>query len=302
MNERDLDYFAVVAEHGHLGRAAEALGLSQPALSMSLRRLEKSMQAKLVKGTPKGVELTAVGRALQSHLQPLRLMRQDIAREIADLGQGRSGDLRVSTQVGVLEELVAVASAALLNEAPKVALKVTVTSLESMVLALRNGELDFIVSTSPFALADDLVHEPLYEDEFVVIASTTHRLAGRRRVTLAEVAKERWVRPGASGPAWDEFTRAFEREGLPLPQFTMISNSSVVRRRVIAYAGFLGQGTRRAIRQIGRSLPLTVLPIKELSIPRHVMVTYRKDAYLSPAARRFIEILKKTASKIAAEN
>ena len=299
MNERDLDYFAVVAQHGHLGRASEALGLSQPALSMSLRRLEKSMQAKLVKGTPKGIELTAVGRTLRSHLQRLRLVRQDVAREIADLGQGRSGDVSISTQVGITEELVAVASAALLKEASKITLKVTVTSLESMVFALRNGELDFIVSTSPSALADDLVHEPLYEDEFVVIVSTTHRLARRRRVTLAEVAKERWVRPGASGPAWDDFTRAFEKEGLLLPQFTMISNSSVVRRRVIAYAGFLGQSTRRAVRQIGRSLPLTLLPVRELTIPRSVMVTYRKDSYLSPAARRFIEILKTTAKEIA---
>lgn len=299
MNERDLDYFAVVAEHGHLGRASEALGLSQPALSMSLRRLEKSLQAKLVKGTPKGIELTSVGRALQSHLQRLRLVRQDVAREIADLSQGRAGELRISTQVGVLEELVAVASAALLNEAPRISLRVTVTSLESMVPALRNGELDFIVSTSPSVPADDLVHEHLYEDEFVVIASTAHHLAGRRRISLAEVAQERWVRPGASGPSWDAFTRAFEKAGLPLPQFTMISNSSVVRRRVIAYAGFLGQGVRQAVRQMSRSLPLTVLPVKELTIARIVMVTYRKGGYLSPAARRFIEILKATAKEIA---
>jgi DNA-binding transcriptional LysR family regulator len=70
---------------------------------------------------------------------------------------------------------------------------------------------------------------------------------------------------------------------------------------VIAYAGFLGQGVRGALRQSSH-LPLTVLPVKALSIPRHVMVTYRKDAYLSPAARRFIEILNTTARKIAAEN
>ena len=48
---RDVEYFAVVAEHGHVGRAAEALGLSQPALSRSLRRLESSEQAKLVTRT-----------------------------------------------------------------------------------------------------------------------------------------------------------------------------------------------------------------------------------------------------------
>jgi LysR family hydrogen peroxide-inducible transcriptional activator len=48
MNLRDIEYFAAIAEHRHLGRAAEALGLGQPALSISLRRLEKAADAKLV--------------------------------------------------------------------------------------------------------------------------------------------------------------------------------------------------------------------------------------------------------------
>src|SRR5687767_28790 len=95
MDLRDIEYFAVLAEHGQLVRAAEALGLSQPALSLSLRRLEKSAQAKLVKRTPKGVELTAVGTALLSHVRRLRLARDDLAREVADLAQGRAGNLRI---------------------------------------------------------------------------------------------------------------------------------------------------------------------------------------------------------------
>jgi len=53
MELREIEYFAVIAEHGHLGRAAEVLGLSQPALSKSLRRLEQALQAKLVKRTSK---------------------------------------------------------------------------------------------------------------------------------------------------------------------------------------------------------------------------------------------------------
>ena len=64
MELRDIEYFTVVAQHGHLGRAAAALGLSQPALSKSLRRLESALQAKLVKRTTKGVELTLEGSTL----------------------------------------------------------------------------------------------------------------------------------------------------------------------------------------------------------------------------------------------
>ena len=58
MELRDIEYFAVIAEHGHLGRASEALGLSQPALSKSLRRLEEAVEARLFNRTPKGMELT----------------------------------------------------------------------------------------------------------------------------------------------------------------------------------------------------------------------------------------------------
>ena len=61
---RDIEYFPVVAKHGHLGRAADALGLTQSALSKSLRRLEQAMQAKLVRRTSKGMALTTVGVAL----------------------------------------------------------------------------------------------------------------------------------------------------------------------------------------------------------------------------------------------
>ena len=85
MELRDIEYFGVIAEHKHLGRAAEALGLSVPAVSKSLRRLEAATEAKLVRRTPKGVELTAEGAALLSHVRDLRVSVRDITRELADL-------------------------------------------------------------------------------------------------------------------------------------------------------------------------------------------------------------------------
>src|SRR6185436_7335895 len=100
MNLRDLQYFAVVAKHRHLGRAAASLGLSQPALSMSLRRLERFMQTKLVKRTPKGVDLTAPGEVVYAHASRLRLSIEDISREVADLSEGRAGYLSIGTGGG----------------------------------------------------------------------------------------------------------------------------------------------------------------------------------------------------------
>jgi DNA-binding transcriptional LysR family regulator len=95
MELRDLQYFAVVAEHGNVRRASEILELSPPALSKSLRRLEQSMKAKLVTRSAKGVELTPVGTALLAQISRIRQTLDDVAREAEDLSEGRAGHLRI---------------------------------------------------------------------------------------------------------------------------------------------------------------------------------------------------------------
>src|SRR5256885_4712174 len=141
MELRDVEYFAVIAEHSHLGRAADALGISQPALSKSLGRLETAVGVKLVKRTPRGVELTAEGAALQRRVSDLRLSLQSVTREIRDVSEGRVGQLRIGVGAQISERFLSAAFAELLDEAPRTTLKVTVSDNDVMVPALKNGEL-----------------------------------------------------------------------------------------------------------------------------------------------------------------
>src|SRR5712675_1980987 len=80
MELRDIECFEEIAEQRHLGRAAERLGLSQPALSKSLRRLEEAMQVKLFDRNAKGLELTAEGSLLLARARDLQLSRQTVDR------------------------------------------------------------------------------------------------------------------------------------------------------------------------------------------------------------------------------
>lgn len=301
MEVRDIEYFAVVAEHGHVGRAAEALGLSQPAISMSLRRLEKSLQAKLVKRTPRGIELTAVGSALLAQVRRLRLTLNDITREATDLSQGRAGHLRIGAASGAAEELLPAALSALLEDAPKVKFTVTVAPTVEMLQVVRKGELDLIVSGIPNSRDVDLVHEHLLYDEFVVFASVHHRLAKRKMITMEDVAQERWALPVTNVWLWQGVQRAFEESGLPPPMVTMEATSASLRLRTVASSALLGLTSRQVVQQAQHRFRVTELRIKELTWSRSVGVSYRTDAYLSPAARRFIEILKATTKKIAKE-
>lgn len=301
MELRDIEYFAVVAEHGHLGRAAEALGLSTPALSKSLRRLEREMQAKLVARTPKGVELTAEGSALLAHVRPLRLSLRDIAREIADLSEGRSGHLRVGSIPGPADYLLPTAFGALLRDAPGVTVSVTVPGEPVLVPALRNGQLDLIVMNLVTPPYEDIIQEHLYDDEFVVYASADHRLARLERVAIADLAQERWAMPTVDGFSHKRINRVFEDNGLPPPRVTLVGGPVHMRLQAIGSSHLLGLAPRRMVRQAASRLRLTEIPVKGMASIRPIGVGYRKDAYLPPVARRFVEILKTTAKKIAGD-
>ena len=297
MEFRDIDYFAVVARHGHLGRAAEALGLSQPALSMSLRRLEKSAQAKLVRRTPKGVELTAVGAALVSHVDRLRLAREDLAREVADLAQGRSGHLRVGASPSNADVYLPEACSTLLMEAPKVSLNVAVLDNDALLPALRRGDLDIAVTHQPQLSQPGLILEPIRHDAFVVFCAAEHRLARRKSVRLEDLAQERWSAAtsavGAFGPL-RLLQQAFEERGLPAPRIALMSDLVMFRRRVVAASDLVGVAAKANVAAAASRLGLKILSVQGLQWVRPVAVAYRKDTYLPPAARRFIEILKTT--------
>lgn len=298
---RDIEYFVAIAQHGNVGRAAAALGLSQPALSKSLRRLEASMQTKLVKKIPKGIELTAVGTAFFAHVRRIRLSLDDVAHEVADLTQGRAGHLRIGCGPDMVDLLVQRACHGLLRTASKVTLSVMIGINDVLFPALRRGEYDLVVSGLPPGPYEDLIHESLLDDEFVVFASADHRLARQKRVTMAELAEQRWVLSTPNALARPRLVRAFEDHGLGPPKITLETNSHSLMLQMIASSDLLGFLPRRVVRTGGSSLRVARLRVKGVAWPRQVGVTYRKDAYLSPAARRLIEILKSTAREISEE-
>src|SRR4051812_32757705 len=118
MDMRDIEYFSAIAAHRHIGRAAEALGLTQPALSKSVRRLEAATRSQLLERTRKGVEVTPAGSVLLARTTSLRLALNDVTREIADLSAGRTGHIRIGFGADTAEDLLPAVCAALINETP----------------------------------------------------------------------------------------------------------------------------------------------------------------------------------------
>lgn len=97
------------------------------------------------------------------------------------------------------------------------------------------------------------------------------------------------------------FKQVFLDAGLPPPGIAMESNSLPLRHELLASSDLLGFASKRVVRQAAPRSRFVELRVRDLTYTRRVGLMYRKNAYLSPAAQRFIEILKATAKEIAKE-
>lgn len=292
---RDIEYFTEVAERGNVGRAAEALGLSQPALSKSLRLLETSLQSKLVKRVSRGVELTAAGRELFAHAHRLRLSLDDITRSVMDISQGRSGHLRIGSGTGFALYVIAAACADVVTNAPGATFKVSPMARNAAEAALLNGEIDLSVMTLLASAHKDLVTEHLYDEVFAICASANHPLARKKRLALTDLVNEKWIVSTEWASAPRQLKQAFADAGLPAPRITAQSESQTLRNTLLASTRLLSIANTRIVRHAAQQSALVILPVSGFKYSRSFGIYRRKDAYLPPIAQRFIVMLKNAA-------
>ena len=251
MELRDLQYFSVVAEHGNVRRAAEALELSPPALSKSLRRLEKAVGARLVKRVPKGIELTAVGAAMVDEAQRIRLTLHDVTRKAADLSKGQAGHLRIAAGPQAVEQLPR-AYSTLIEDAPKLTLDIIVTDNDESTPLLLQGKLDLIFNTLFTSPHEGTTQERLYDDTYVVCAAASHPLFRKKRVTIEDLWRESWVLPFPSSRQFP-LARLFQENRLPLSRVVVQTRSMRLRLAISAttrltfprFFVFQGRGIKR---------------------------------------------------------
>ena len=299
MDIRDIRYFKIVAEQGNIGRAAEVLNLSATALTKSIRRLEEFVGTKMVQRTPKGVDLTAAGVALLAHAHKLHVTLEDIRHAAADQGAGRSGHIRAGFASGICEFCVTDAFAQLRTESRSISLNAKALLGREMVPSLRDGKVDFVVRISSYPLPGEFQSEELFRDDRVVFAGANHPFASCKRVSLAELAKEDWASQEAPN-SWREVCGVFEAHGLPPPQRILIGSSFDMRLAIMESTRLVSCASRGTVLRAQKRYKIIELPVREFRIERHIGVTYRKDGYRSPAAKRMIEILKEQGRAITA--
>ena len=292
----DIDYFLAVAEHGQVRRAAAALGLSQPALTKGLQRLEGELGFPLFERGPRGMTLTAVAEQFRQRTRALRASLADAIKEAADLHLGAMGLLRVGVSPLYAQRLFVPACLRLHQQRPAARLRVNIHLNDALLAALRLGDLDLTINAIPRVLPDDLEAVPLMTDDLCMVVRDGHPLLSRRRVRLQDLADAQWMLPGPGVAGRRGVEARLAEAGLPPPRIAVeVSNTAGQLSRLLAHSDLVSIMSEASLAGPGGE-GLTPLPFAEARFTRAIGVVTRKGHVLPPLAKRFVEIREEGAA------
>jgi DNA-binding transcriptional LysR family regulator len=289
---RQLKVFEAVARHLSYSRAAEALYLTQPAVSMQIKQLEESAGLPLLEQLGKKIYLTEAGKEFQQYCRNILQQLNDAESMFAE-HKGMSGKLAIcvaSTASYFTPQLLA----EFCQRHPKAQVSLSVTNREILLQRLANNEMDMVIMGRPPAELD-LDATPFLENRLVIIAPVSHPLAGEHDIPLSRLAEETFlVREQGSGTRI-AMERFFAEQGIKLVIGTEMSTNEAIKQAVQAGMG-LGILSLHTLSLELETDRLTILDVRKFPIQRNWYVVHRKGKRLSAVAKAFKEFLLEIAS------
>ena len=187
-----LRHFRAIARAGHMTRAAESAGVSQPALSAMLKKLEAELGAELLHRTARGVELTEAGRAFLEHAEDALRAAELAAKSVRELAGLERGEIRLGAGATATAYLLPTIVRAFREDHPGVRFFVREAGSRGVADSVRSGELDMGVVTLPLPhrVDSDLLITPLTNDELRLIVPAGHRLEKAASFSWRDIADD----------------------------------------------------------------------------------------------------------------
>lgn len=294
---RQLRIYDAVSRHLSYSRAAEALYLTQPAVSMQIKQLEESVGVPLLEQLGKKIYLTDAGREFQNTCRNI-LQQVSDADSMFDEFKGMSGKLNihvVSTAGYFTPQLLA----EFCKRYPKAKASLKVSNREILLQSLANNEMDMaIMGRPPEGL--DLDATAFMDNRLVIIAPVQHPLANERNIPMSRLAQETFlVREQGSGTRI-AMERFFSAQNIHLTTGTEMSTNEAIKQAVQAGMG-LGILSLHTVQLELELKRLIVLDVESFPVHRHWYVIHRKGKRLTSIAQAFKDFLLSEASQIIRE-
>jgi DNA-binding transcriptional LysR family regulator len=285
--------FEAVARHHSHSRAAEELHLSQPAVSLQVRELERNLGLPLLEQVGKKVYLTEAGREVyrvgRGIAQLLNELRQDL-EDLKGLGHGRLAVAVASTVNYFAPRLLAGFS----RRYPGVRISLTVTNRQGLLAHIEQNDIDLALMGQPPETLD-VVAEPFLPNPLVVIARPDHPSVGHGPVALRSLDTETFLLREPGSGTRSAMERFFAEHGVRLSTGMEMNTNEAIKQAVEAGLG-LGVVSLHTVGLELETGRLAVLDVEGFPILRQWYIVHRRGKHLSQAAQAFRDHVLQAAS------
>ncbi len=289
MDFDQLTTFIQVAKLGSFSRAGQKVFRSQSAVSAQIRQLEETYGEKLLDRSAKSVSLTPAGQVLYEYANRLLQIRDESLQSVADRSNAVRGPIvfgaNEATCLYVLPEIFAEFH----RRHPQVHLSIFRNFSHKILQRVEDGTIDVGIVTLPVKSPNLKVHS-IYRDRLLLAVSPENTLAGRSRVTLAEVSLQPLIFPrtGYTRQVLDKLFRPY-RSRL---QITMeLPSIGMIKRFVAANLGvsLISEGFARDQVRAGE---VKLISLEGVDLWRELGLVYRRDRSLTRAAQALIALIR----------
>jgi len=292
MDFGELQMFLAVAREGSFSRAAEKLFRTQPAVSLSVRKLEESIgQSLFVRGS-RPIRLTDAGKLLQEYADRLVNLRDEVTKGLSELEGLKRGELSLGVNESSIHALIP-GLAKFRKLHPGVQVRVHRVYSRDIPHEVLNYRLD--LGAVSFIPREAQLHSTeILRDELTLVVPPEHALAKRKAVNIADLGQENFVAHIVESPFRRRVIELFARHETPLNMEVEMPTIESMKRFVQ-----MGMGVAIVPRmcvewEVAQGL-LKEVQVKELKMPRHLYMISRRGAKLPYAASELMRLLKRGA-------
>jgi len=287
MDTATLHAFLTVADSGSFSQAAEALFVTQPAVSKRVAALESELGMRLFDRIGRKVTLTEAGRILLPRARQVMIELDDSKRAVANLSGLVAGRLRVGTSHHIALHRMPPVLRAYVRDYPEVELDLRFMDSEQVSNAVQNGDLELGVITLPVAPDPALVVIPVWPDPMSVVVSSSHELAQIPRIRVADLAQQGAILAPRGTYTRDLLESGFEKLGLS-PKIRLESHYLETIKMLVQ----VGLAWSVLPDSMIDKRQCQVLTVPGLKIMRHLGVVHHRDRTLSNAAHAMMDTLR----------
>lgn len=295
---RQLMLLLAIKEHHSLRKAAEHLGMSQPAATKMLQDMEDLIGLKLFERGRRGLLATAYGEAMTRYAQGVSADLVGVREELLAIHSGNIGKIRVGAIMAPVPQLLTSTLLGVKQQHPRLAINIQVDTSDVLITALKEERLDVVIGRIPDAWdGASLVFEPFQEEALSIVCSPQNQTARKYHVTLRDLVDLPWVLQAHPSPMRKVIELSFVEARLALPLNIMETSSMLLTSSLVRHSDMLAVMPTLVANHYAERHTLAIVP---LPIRKHLPpfgILMRKTRSPSPAVQIFIEEMKMRAAQ-----